>query len=110
MLDQGTDPTLNPATEPPAEESNNRTFMIAVGILGGLVFITIICVLVYAFVIGPRLASQKPDELATVEAHNAEINNALTATAQASSWTLTAVSSGRSLRTVTLARKSPTCC
>jgi hypothetical protein len=101
MLDQGNDPNLNPATEPPVEESSNRTFMIAVGILGGLVFITIICVLVYAFVIGPRLASQKPDELATVEAHNAQINNALTATAQASSWTLTPLPSPLAIATET---------
>ncbi|KAF0109141.1 MAG: hypothetical protein FD146_185 [Anaerolineaceae bacterium] len=100
MLDQGTDPNLSPTTEPPAEESSNRTFMIAVGILGGLVFITIICVLVYAFVIGPRLASQKPDELATVEAHNAQINDAMTATFQASLWTPTPLPSPLPTETV----------
>jgi hypothetical protein len=101
MLDQGTDPNLNPATEPPAEESSNRTFMIAIGILGGLVFITIICVLVYAFVIGPRLAAQQPDELATVEAHNAQINDAMTSTAQALLWTPTPLPSPLPTETAT---------
>ena len=33
MLDQGSDPNLNPPTQPAPEESSNRTFMIAVGIL-----------------------------------------------------------------------------
>jgi hypothetical protein len=89
MLDQGNDPNLNPVPEQPVEESSNRTFMVAVGILGGLVFITIICVLVYAFVLGPRLATQKANTQATLEAHNAQIQGAMTATAQAASWTST---------------------
>jgi hypothetical protein len=91
MLDQGNDPNLNPTTQPPAEESSNRTFMIAVGILGGVVFITIVLVLVYAFVLGPRLAAQKTNTQATVVAHNAQIGGAMTATMQASLWTPTSL-------------------
>lgn len=84
MLDQGSVPDLIPPTQPPAEESSNRTFMIAVGILGGLVLLTIICVLVYAFVLGPRLSANNASAQATVEAHNAQIAEAMTATMNAS--------------------------
>jgi heme/copper-type cytochrome/quinol oxidase subunit 2 len=89
MLDQGSDTNLNPPTQPAPEEKSNRTFMIAVGILGGLVFITIICVLVYAFVIGPRLSANNASAQATAEAHNAQIADAMTATMMASLWTPT---------------------
>lgn len=89
MFDEGTDPNLSATTEPPAEESSNRTFLIGVGILGGLVFLTIVCALIYIFAIAPRLAAGRPDELATVEAHNALINAAMTATAEALTWTET---------------------
>ena len=89
MLDQGSDPNLNPPTQPAPEESSNRTFMIAVGILGGLVFLTIICVLVYTFVLGPRLSAKNASAQATAEAHNAQIADAMTATLLASLWTPT---------------------
>lgn len=87
MLDQDSDPNLSNA-QLPAERSN-RTFMIAVGILGGLVFLTIICILLYAFVLGPRLAATNASAQATVEAHNLQIAQAMTATMNASLWTPT---------------------
>ena len=91
MLEETPDPDLNPPTEePPAEESSNRTFMIAVGILGGLVLLTIIGVLLYAFVIGPRLTAGGADARATAEAYNLEIAQAMTSTMEASKWTATA--------------------
>ena len=89
MLDQDNDPNLSNA-QPPAEKSN-RTFMIAVGILGGLVLLTIICILLYAFVLGPRLAASNASAQATAEAHNLQIAQAMTATMNASLWTPTAL-------------------
>jgi len=83
-----------PAEQPeeqPAATSSNRTFTIAVGILGGLVLLTIICVLVYAFIIGPRLSSSSASAQTTAEAHNAQIAQAMTATMEASLWTATAL-------------------
>ena len=89
MLDQSSVPDMDPPTQPPVKESSNRTFMIAVGILGGLVLLTIICVLLYAFVLGPRLSAINASAQATAEAHNAQIAEAMTATMKASLWTPT---------------------
>lgn len=89
MLDQGSDPNFIPPSEPPTEESSNRTFIIAVGILGGLVLLTIVCVLLYAFILGPRLAASSTDQRATAEAHNQQIAEAMTATMEAAGWTPT---------------------
>jgi len=89
MFDQGTDPNISPATQPPAEEGNNRTFLIAAGILAGVVFLSIVCLAIYALVIGPRAAANKANTQATVEAHNLQISQAMTATAEVAQWTPT---------------------
>lgn len=88
MLDQNPDPNLTPSNEPPAEESSNRTFIIAVGILGGLVLLTIIGVVLYAFVLR-KPAAATADARATAEAYNVQIAQAMTATREASLWTAT---------------------
>jgi len=88
MYDQGTDTNSSPSPQAPFEKSNN-TFMIAVGILGGLVFLTIVCILVYAFVLGPRLSANNASAQATAEAHNLQIAQAMTATMNASLLTPT---------------------
>jgi hypothetical protein len=93
MFDQGTDPNISPATQPPAEEGNNRTFLIAAGILAGVVFLSIVCLAIYALVIGPRAAANKANQQATVEAHNLQISQAMTATAEVAQWTPTALPS-----------------
>lgn len=89
MLDQQNEPNLETPTEKPAEESSNRTFIIAVGILGGLVLLTIICLVVYFLVLAPRLSATKASAQATAEAHNVEIAQAMTATMMAYQWTAT---------------------
>jgi hypothetical protein len=91
MLDQGTEPDNleAPIEEKPVEESSNRTFIIAVGILGGLVLLTIIGVLLYAFVLGPKIAKGSESAQATAEAHNLAIAQAMTATNEAALWTAT---------------------
>ena len=73
---------LNYDTAPP-EESSNRTFLIAAGILGGIVLLSIACLAVYALVFLPgqkATSSAANDAQATT---NAQIQGALTATMQA---------------------------
>lgn len=91
MLDPNAEPDLNqPTEETPPEEKSNRTFIIVVGILGGLVLLTIIGVVLYAFLIRPRLSADTASVRATAEAYNLEIAQAMTATMQAAQWTATA--------------------
>lgn len=71
----------------PEESNNNRTFLIAVAILTGIILISGACLVgVYIFGTQSRAASQAQAEIATqtAEAANAIINNALTATFEAS--------------------------
>jgi hypothetical protein len=90
MFDQGNDPNLTPTdTQPPAEEGNNRTFLIAAGILAGVVFLSIVCLAIYALVISPRTAANKASQQATLEAHNQQIAQAMTSTAEVALWTPT---------------------
>ena len=38
---------------PPPEESDNRTFLIAAAILGGITLLSLICMAIYAIVVVP---------------------------------------------------------
>lgn len=85
MFEQGDDLNLEPPTTPPEKgsESSNRTFLIVAGVMAGLVFISLICMAVYAFVIGP---SQKAKTAATGTAaaeKNAQVAAAMTQTSVA---------------------------
>ncbi|MBI5297798.1 MAG: hypothetical protein HY869_20155 [Chloroflexi bacterium] len=67
----------------PPEENNNRTFLIAAGILGGVVLLATICLAVYGLFILP---GQRAKTLADANAQYtqaAEMSSALTATFQA---------------------------
>lgn len=67
----------------PPEESSNRTFLIAAGILGFIVLVSIACLAVYALVILP---GQRRNQQAAADAQstqNAQIAGALTSTFQA---------------------------
>ena len=67
--------------EAPPEESSNRTFLIAAGVLGGIVLLSIACLAVYALVILPQQrAAQQAGEQNAQATQNAQINEALTAT------------------------------
>ena len=72
----------------PEESNNNRTFMIAVGILGGIILISVACLgAVYVFGRGRSTAAaqtQVANGSATSAAVNAIMNQALTATFEAS--------------------------
>ncbi len=68
----------------PPEESSNRTFLIAAGILGGIVLLSIACLAGYALLVVPgqrQAAQQAADAKAT---QDAQINQAVTATFEAS--------------------------
>jgi hypothetical protein len=71
----------------PEESNNNRTFMIAVGILGGIILISVACLgAVYVFGRGRSTAAaqtQVANGSATSAAVNAVMNQALTATFEA---------------------------
>jgi hypothetical protein len=66
--------------ETPPEESSNRTFLIAAGILGGIVLLSIACLAVYALVILPQQRAAQTGEQNIQATQNAQINEALTAT------------------------------
>ena len=67
--------------ETPPEESSNRTFLIAAGILGGIVLLSIACLAGYALIILPQQrAAQQAGEDNALATQNAQVNEALTAT------------------------------
>jgi hypothetical protein len=70
----------------PPEESSNRTFLIAAGILGGIVLLSVACLAGYALLIAPQQRQAQQAQAAATAAQatqNAQINQALTSTAQA---------------------------
>jgi hypothetical protein len=66
--------------ETPPEESSNRTFLIAAGILGGIVLLSIACLAGYALIILPQQRAAQAGEQNAQATQNAQINEALTAT------------------------------
>lgn len=84
---EGDDMTLNDTDAPPEESSNNRAFFIGIGILGFLIFAALACGGVYLLVLKPMQTSGQAAQQATVAAQNAEIAQALTATAVAQAVT-----------------------
>lgn len=70
----------------PEESNNNRTFLIAAGILGGIILISIACLVgVFLFTQnnGQQAEAQNAALTATAQANSNFINDALTATANA---------------------------
>ena len=76
--------------ETPPEESSNRTFLIAAGILGGLVLLGLLCAVGY--ILFTRTTNQQTEATALQQATNqaATIQVGLTATSLARALTLTA--------------------
>lgn len=57
--------------EAAAEEGSNRTFIILVGALGGLLALAICAFVAWAFWLGPRMAEERVVQNQTIEATNA---------------------------------------
>lgn len=68
---------------PPPEESSNRTFLIAAGILGGIVLLSIACLAGYALLVLPSQRAGQQQAATAQAAQNLQVAQALTATAQA---------------------------
>ena len=95
----------------PEESNNNRTFMIAVGILGGIILISVACLgAVYVFSQN-RATSQQANTVSaatqTAGAAMATVDSALTATFQAASFPTTTLTSAPTI-TPPVAAASPT--
>lgn len=72
---------FNYEAEAPPEESSNRTFLIAAGILGTIVLLSIICLAGYGLYVLPQQNASQT-QISSVETQNASsISDALTATA-----------------------------
>jgi hypothetical protein len=95
--------------ETPPEESSNRTFLIAAGILGGIVLLSLACLAVYALVILPQQqrAVQTSEESA-LATQNAQVNEALTATGVAFDLSQTPQATDTPLPTDTMVVAQPT--
>jgi hypothetical protein len=68
---------------PPPEESSNRTFLVAAGILGGIVLLSIACLAGYALLILPSQRAGQQQAATAQAAQNQQVAQALTATADA---------------------------
>lgn len=74
---------------PEGGEGGNKTFTIVAGILGGLIFLSLLCLAVMAFWVVPQQNAAKEATRVARETQNAEIAQAITATYEASLWTPT---------------------
>ncbi len=79
---------------PPPEESSNRTFLIAAGVLGGIVLLSIACLAGYALFILPRQSSANSQAATAQAVQNLQVAQALTATSQAINAAATSAVSG----------------
>ena len=77
------DNELEPQDAPPREESGNRTFLIAAGILGGITVLALICIALYALVLLPRQRTAQEQQVATLNAQNTQVALAITQTSAA---------------------------
>ena len=66
---------------PPPEESGNKTFLLVAAILGGIVLLSIACLVVYGFYWIPRQSAERDAQQATLIAQNLQVDLALTETA-----------------------------
>jgi hypothetical protein len=106
---EGDDLNYEEDEETPPEESSNRTFLIAAGILGGIVLLSLACVVGYWLVILPRQnAAKLTDEQSAQATQNAQINEALTATGVAFDLSQTPQATETAAPTNTLVVAQPT--
>lgn len=100
MFEEGDSLDLN-AAPPPAEVSRNRTFLVAAGILAGVVFLSFVCMAAYALIILPIQNTQRAQAQATFDVQNTKIAQAQTQTLEASLWTVEPLASPEATETAT---------
>ena len=81
------DPNVNGTSLP--EESGNRAFLIAAGVLGGIALLALITIAAYGLVLRPQQQNRKAAQLATLNAQNTQVAMAITATSAAAAATFT---------------------
>ncbi len=69
--------------KPGEGETQNRTFLIAVAVLGGLLFVAIAAFILWAAVLNPRMQAQREAQNGEIEATNEAIMVAMNSTATA---------------------------
>ncbi|MFH1524567.1 MAG: hypothetical protein ABIF04_06355 [Chloroflexota bacterium] len=107
MLDEGKD--INPEnTDAQPEGSGNRTFIIVGGILGFLIFLTLLAGVAYVLWIGPQLTTQRNAAQATIQAENVLIAQQMTSTAEVALWSPTPEPTLTPSPTPTVPSKTPT--
>ena len=67
----------------PPEENSNRTFLLAAGILGGIVLLSLACIAGYVLLVRPQQVASQQQAFSAQATQNAQIGQALTATFQA---------------------------
>jgi len=72
-----------PQDSPPREESGNRTFLVAAGILGGITVLALIFIALYALVLLPRQQATREQQLLDLNAQNTQVALAITQTSAA---------------------------
>jgi hypothetical protein len=68
---------------PLPEESTNRPFIIAAGVIGGLLVLSMICLGLYALVLAPRRGEARATEAANIILQNTQVALSITETNQA---------------------------
>lgn len=86
---EGDELTFDDDEETLEGESSNRTFMIAAGILGGIVLLSIACLAGYALIILPQQNTAKQNAQNIQASQQAQVQEALTATQYALSLSQT---------------------
>ena len=94
--------------ETPPEESSNRTFLIAAGILGGIILLTLCLVGGYALWTFQQQSSTAQNEENALATQNAQVNEALTATGVAFDLSQTPQATDTPFPTNTLVVAQPT--
>jgi len=74
---EGDDNNLDAA---PPEETSNRTFLIAAGILGAIVLLSLACIAGYVLIVRPQQLAQQEQASSAQATQAAQIGQALTAT------------------------------
>lgn len=106
--DQFSEETAEGEEQPAEESSNNRTFMIAAAVLGGLVLLSLICMGAYVLFLNPSRNAAQATQQAQINANNTQVAGAFTQTAQVLLFTPTSQPTSTPTNTPVIAQASAT--